>query len=145
MTKKEALFAGKAQSYTICYSQTCPLRDNCLRSILAPYTPKDKMIINTVNLSVDKAQTKDCPLFCTAEPRRMPCGLTSIYHDMPAWMERTIKNRLILQYSRKRYYEYHNGTRPITPDVEAAIRKLLKSYGWTQDIQFNGYVEDYIW
>ena len=145
MTKKEALFAGKAQSYTICYSQTCPLRDNCLRSILAPYTPKDKMIINTVNLSVDKAQTKDCPLYRTAEPRRMPCGLTSIYHDMPAWMERTIKNRLILQYSRKRYYEYHNGTRPITPDVEAAIRKLLKSYGWTQDIQFNGYVEDYIW
>ena len=145
MTKKEALFAGKAQSYTVCYSQTCPLRDNCLRSILAPYAPKDKLIIPTVNLSADKAQTQECQLFRSAEPRRMPCGLTSIYHDMPTWMERSIKNRLILQYSRKRYYEYHNGTRPITPDVEAVIRQLLKSHGWTQDIQFNAYVEDYAW
>ena len=49
MTKKDALFAGKAQSYTTCYSQNCPLRDNCLRSILASYVPKDRMIINTVN------------------------------------------------------------------------------------------------
>lgn len=145
MTKKEALFAGKAQSYTVCYSQTCPLREHCLRSILTEYTPKDRLILNAVNLSAEKTQTQECPLYRNDEPRRMPCGLTSIYHDMPSRMERSIKNRLILQYSRKRYYEYHNGTRPLTPDVEATIRQLLKSHGWTQEPQFNSYTEQYIW
>ena len=49
---------------------------------------------------------------------------------MPGRIERSIKNHLIHAYSRKRYYEYHNGTRPLTPDVERYVREVIKSYGW---------------
>ena len=69
-------------------------------------------------------------------------GLSTVYYDMPGRMERAIKNHLIHVYSRKRYYEYHNGTRPMTPDVERYVRQTLKAYGWTQEPTFRGYVED---
>ena len=90
-------------------------------------------------------QREGCPLFSKDEPIRMPVGLFPIYYDMPGRMERAIKNHLIHVYSRKRYYEYHNGTRPMTPDVERYVRQTLKAYGWTQEPTFHGYVEEYLW
>jgi hypothetical protein len=90
-------------------------------------------------------QREGCPLFAKDEPVRMPNGLHTIYYNMPGRIERSIKNHLIHAYSRKRYYEYHNGTRPLTPDVERYIREVIKSYGWTEEPQFAGYVEDYLW
>ena len=71
--------------------------------------------------------------------------LYTVYHDMPGRIERAIKNHLIHVYSRKRYYEYHNGTRPMTPDVERYVLQTLKNYGWTQEPQFAGYVEEFLW
>ena len=48
-------------------------------------------------------------------------------------------------YSRKRYYEYHNGTRPLTPDVERYVRQTIANCGWSQEPQFSGYVEEFLW
>ena len=47
--------------------------------------------------------------------------------------------------SRKRYYEYHSGYRPLPPDHEQYIRQAILRYGWTEPIDFNAYVEDYLW
>ena len=58
---------------------------------------------------------------------------------------RAIKNHLIHVYSRKRYYEYHNGTRPLTPDVERYVRQTIVNCGWSQEPQFSGYVEEFLW
>ena len=130
---REQIFAEKADNYGICYSTICPLREHCLHSILASYKPKDRIYTNCVNLNNPD------------EPIRMPIGISTVYYDMPGRMERAIKNHLIHVYSRKRYYEYHNGTRPMTPDVERYVRKTLKNYGWTQEPNFHGYVEEYLW
>ena len=75
----------------------------------------------------------------------IPAGIVTMYYNMPERMERAIKNHLINVYSRKRYYEYHNGTRPLTPDVERYVRQTLKSHGWTEEPAFKGYVEEYLW
>ena len=123
---REQIFAEKADNYGICYSTVCPLREHCLHSLLT-------------------SQREGCPLFAKDEPVRMPIGLSTIYYDMPGRIERSIKNHLIHVYSRKRYYEYHNGTRPMTPDVERYVRQIIKNYGWTEDPQFGGYVEEFLW
>ena len=90
-------------------------------------------------------QRSDCPMFRKDEPVRMPTGLAAIYYNMPGRIERAIKNHLINVYSRKRYYEYHNGTRPMTPDVEQYIRQVIKNAGWTEEPRFLNYVEEYLW
>ena len=90
-------------------------------------------------------QKSDCPEFRKDEPIRMPAGLSTIYYDMPSRIERAIKHHLISVYSRKRYYDYHNGSRPMTPDVEHYVRQVIKNAGWTEEPRFLTYVEEYLW
>ncbi len=142
---REEIFAEKADNYEACFSTICPHREHCLHSLLSAYKPEDRIYITCVNLRNPKMQREDCPQFRNDEPVRMPIGLSKIYYDMPGRMERAIKNHLINVYSRKRYYEYHNGARPLKPDVERYVRQTLKNYGWTQEPNFAGYVEEFLW
>lgn len=142
---REQIFAAKAGNYPVCYSATCPLREHCLHSILASYTPAGQIFVHTVNLNNPQVQKADCPEFRKDEPIRMPMGLSSVYYDMPSRIERAIKHHLISVYSRKRYYDYHNGTRPMTPDVEHYVRQVIKNAGWAEEPRFLTYVEEYLW
>ena len=56
-----------------------------------------------------------------------------------------LKQHLIDHFNRKRYYEYHSGYRPVPPDHEQYIRQAILRYGWTEPVEFNAYVEDYLW
>ncbi len=142
---REEIFREKADSYNVCYSTSCPVREHCLHCILSSYTPDDRVYVNSVNLNNPQTQRSDCPLFRNDEPVRMPAGLSTIYYNMPGRIERAVKHHLINVYSRKRYYEYHNGTRPLTPDVEHYVRQTLKRHGWAEEPTFKGYVEEYLW
>jgi hypothetical protein len=142
---KEQIFAEKAVNYCVCYSTVCPLREHCLRSILATYSPTLRLSVHSVNLNNPEMQRDGCPQYRNDKPVRMPVGLATIYYDMPGHKERAIKQLLISTYSRKRYYEYHNGTRPMTPDVERHIRQVIKNAGWTEEPHFLKYVEEYLW
>jgi hypothetical protein len=46
---------------------------------------------------------------------------------------------------RTYYFEYRNGTRLIQPALQEAIRNLFRENGWNEEVQFDGYVEDYDW
>ena len=41
--------------------------------------------------------------------------------------------------------EYRNGTRLIPPALQEKIRDLFRANGWTGEVTFDGYVEDYDW
>ena len=142
---RETIFTEKAANYGVCYTATCPLREHCLRSILTVYVPEDSTFAHSINLNNPQMQRSDCPMYRNDEPIRMPVSLHTIYYDMPSRIEKAVKNHLINVYSRKRYYEYHNGTRPLTPDVELYVRQTLKTYGWTDEPHFLEYVEEYLW
>ena len=144
-TKRDRLFREKAESYVVCFSESCPRRETCLRWILREYLPADAVTLRCVNPANAQVKSDKCPLYRNSEPRRMPYGILSVYHDMPGWMERSIKQRLINKFSRKRYYEYHNGSRPMTPEVEQFVRETIKASGWTHEPQFMGYTEEYLW
>jgi len=145
IAKRDQLFREKAASYTVCFNESCARRATCLRWILREYIPGDTLVSPCVNPRNAEVASGRCPLYRDSQPRRMPYGILSVYHDMPGRMERSIKNRLISQYSRKRYYEYHNGTRPLTPEVEQYVRQVIRANGWTEEPRFMGYVEGYVW
>jgi len=47
-------------------------------------------------------------------------------------MEISIKSRLIGRYARRQYYEYRNGVRLITPQMQQDIARICQEAGWTQ-------------
>ena len=141
---KDEQFRKLATKTVVCQSLNCPIREHCLRSVLKDYVPEDYIIVKAINLRNPKMQSEDCPQYCPDHPVRMPLGLKQMYYDMPTHLGRAIKNRLIYLLNRKLYYEYHNGRRPVTPDVEAIIRQTLLAAGWQQDPAFDGYVEEYL-
>ncbi len=140
---KEELFREMAKNNVVCQSQDCPMKEHCLRSILKDFVPENYPVVKAINLRNPMTQKADCPKYCSDEPVRMPLGLKQMYHDMPGRLERAIKNHLINLTNRKLYYEYHNGSRPITPDVEQLIRQTLLNFGWQQEPVFDDYTEEY--
>jgi len=129
----------------ICLTQTCPLREHCLHYILRTYTPESYLYTTCTNLNHPLMQTEKCPLYLSDKPVRMPLGLSNIYYDMPARIANPLKQHLIRYFNRKRYYEYHFSRRPITPEHEQYIRQAAIRFGWHQPIEFNAYVEDFLW
>jgi hypothetical protein len=76
----------------------------------------------------------------------MPLGMREhFYRDMPHYMESNIKHALIAHYGRTTYYRYHSAKRPIGPDVLQVIQTVCHRYGWTQPLQFDSEVVDYLW
>ena len=142
---REELFREKAANYPVCHSQDCPIKEHFLSFILKDYVPESLPAHMCINLRNPQMQRPDCPQYRQSEPVRMPLGLSQMYHDMPGHMERAVKNHLIHLFSRKRYYQYHNGQRPVTPAEEQIIRQTLLAAGWTQEPVFNDYVEEYLW
>ena len=142
---REELFQEMAKSYSVCHSQSCPIRQHCLRSILSSYVPGNYPVVTCINLLNPRMQSDDCPQYRPAEPVRMPLGLKRMYYDMPGHLERSIKAHLINLLSRKGYYKYHSARRPVTPDIEQLIRQTLRAFGWTQEPAFDDYVEEYLW
>ena len=143
---REQLFAEKAaKSYAICHSQTCPLREHCLRRLLLAYVPKDRRLTACVNLNNPAMQTETCPMYRNDQPVRMPLGIAKMYYDMPLRIAHPLKQFLIQHFNRKRYYEYHSGYKPVPPDHEQFIRQTILRFGWTAPIEFSSYVEDYLW
>ena len=65
--------------------------------------------------------------------------------DMPRRVEPAVRYGIIDQTNRTYYFEYRNGSRLIPPALQEHIRNLFRQNGWTGDVNFDSYVEDYDW
>lgn len=143
---REQQFAERADhSYPVCYTQMCPLREHCLHYLICSYVPKDRYCADCINLNNPEMQTDRCPMYMSDKPIRMAMGISKMYYNMPRRIEVALKRHLIYHFNRKRYYEYHSGYRPVPPEHEQYIRQAARKFGWKEPLEFNGYVEDYLW
>ena len=147
MENKETLFAqNAAKNYVVCYNDQCPLHEQCLRYDAGQFKTASSLIIRTVNPNHKLVAANNCPMFRDNRPQRMVVGMKKhFYRDMPARIATSIKARLIDHNCRSTYYQYHNGKRPITPDLLAFIKQVCREEGWTQPLVFDGETEGYAW
>ncbi|MCR5641819.1 MAG: DUF6078 family protein [Prevotella sp.] len=145
MTEQETIFSEKAASYLVCFNEQCGKHKQCLRWQVGQYVPQELVACKCINPNNEQVVAGSCPVFRIAKPTRMAVGMRGFYHDMPGWQERVIKNNLIDIYTRTGYYRYHNGSKPIPPDVEEKIRAVCQKQGWDKPLHFDGYVESYQW
>ena len=144
---EKALLIEKAkEGYTVCYVDNCPLRQQCLRWQVGQHVPNTKCSYWCVNPHFDNVETEQCPMFRPAEKTLWAKGMTRLLADyMPKNVESAVRTELINRYNRTYFFEYRNGTRLIPPAMQEEIRDLFRRHGWTQEVQFDEFVEDYDW
>ena len=77
---------------------------------------------------------------------RFAKGMTHTFtSDMPKRVEPAVRQGIISLTNRTYYFEYRNGSRLIPLALQEDIRNLFRKSGWTDEVKFDGYVEDYNW
>ena len=146
MKDKETLFREKSERYLCCFNDSCPRHNQCLRWEVGKYIDPATRTVTCVNPRHQDEKRRPCSLFRNNKPVTLPVGMkTRFYYDMPSHTAKAIKNALISHTCRTTYYKYHNGERPITPALLATIHSVCEQEGWTQPLQFDGEVTDYVW
>ena len=143
---QEKIFKEKAETYTVCYNQQCPLHEHCLHYDVGPFVQRWQRVVPAVSPYYEHSSDGQCDLFKDNKPVKMMVGMKKhFYFDMPARIASSIKNRLINHTCRATYYKYHNGKLPIPPQLLSYIEKVSREAGWTQPLVFDDEVEGYAW
>ena len=142
---QEELFREKAQSYYMCFIDECPLREQCLRWLVGQYASTVQYYTMSVNPHHPQVGDDNCVLFQPNKRVKMKRGMTHFYHDMPGYLEHSIRTALIAAFGRKHYFEMRRGDRLITSQQQQVILNTCHRFGWTAPLVFDGEQEDYVW
>ena len=143
---KELLIKKAKAGYTACNVDYCPLNTHCLRWLVGQHVPDTYSSYRWVNPHFEGVGTIDCSMYRNDQKVRFAKGMTNIFtSDMPKRVETAVRYGIIGLTNRTYYFEYRNGSRLIPPALQESIRDLFRENGWTGEVTFNGYVEDYEW
>jgi len=145
--KDQELFRKTAENgYMVCFAEQCPKKGQCLRWMVGQQMPDTRSSYHCVNPRFQGVATEQCPLFRKGEKVRFAKGMLHIFNsDMPRRVEPFVRQRLISKHCRTYYYEFRNGSRLISPEVQEEVRQLFREAGWNQEVEFDCYVEQYDW
>lgn len=144
--EKELLVKKAHEGYTVCYVDSCPLHDHCLRWLVGLHIPNTHSTYRCINPNYEGVATNNCPMYRSDQKVRFAKGMTHIFtSDMPKRVEPAVRYGVIGLTNRTYYFEYRNGSRLIPPALQENIRDLFRTNGWTDEVNFDGYVEDYDW
>ena len=144
--EKELLIEKAKNGYTVCYQNQCPSHTQCLRWQVGQYIPDTNCTYNCVNPHFEAVATTNCPMYRNDQKVRFAKGMTHTFTgDMPKRLEPAVRYGIIGLTNRTYYFEYRNGSRLIPPALQQAIRNLFSENGWTGEVKFDDYVEDYDW
>lgn len=144
MTEKE-VFSHKAPNYLLCFINECPRRATCLRWLVGQELQSNDYNILSVNPMHPEVKANKCALYREKKHVRYAKGMMHFYDEMTRSQEIGIKHRLIVHYGRRQYYEYRRGERLISPEMQEFISQVCKEHGYTKELRYDGWQDDYAW
>ena len=144
MNKEESLRAQAAHNIP-CFIHECPLHETCLHWLTGQYYGGETHIVTCVNPYYPTVNSLQCSMYQKDDIVKYAVGMMHIFDDVPFPIARTTKKRLINLFSRKRFYEYRNGVRPIPPYEQQKIARVFQEEDWQGEIRYDGWKEDYLW
>ena len=144
MNKEESLRAQAAHNIP-CFIHECPLHETCLHWLTGQYYGGETHIVTCVNPYYPTVNSLQCSMYQKDDIVKYAVGMMHIFDEVPFPIARTTKKRLINLFSRKRFYEYRNGVRPIPPYEQQKIARVFQEEGWQGEIRYDGWKEDYLW
>ena len=126
--------------WALCFNQSCPLHEHCLRFQAGVLAPSDLTVSRCVT---PRALTGErCKVYASMEPTKMARGFTTIYQKVLKRDYTSLRKFMTNLLSGKRYYyEYKRGERLLSPEQQSDIRELFASFGYKDSVQFDSYEE----
>ena len=128
--------------YTLCFNNSCPLRDNCMRYLSGSHAPEELETSPCVLPHTLKDGT--CRWFDKVTVVTMASGFRHLYdkvlHQDYTRMRKSLTTFL---HGSKFYYQYMRGERPLSPEQQEGIRQIVRSYGYDWEVPFERYYQDY--
>ena len=143
--KTEETLRKKSAHYLPCFIKDCPKHQTCLHWLTGEQTQNQSLVITSVNPMNPNVKAGCCELYRENKTASYARGIMHLLDMIPYTQARSIKRRLIQTFTHKRYYEFRNGTRLISPTEQEQIARICQDEGWTGDIRYDGWEEDYLW
>ena len=135
----------KANHYLPCFINECKRHNSCLHWLITPYVSGDTLNVMSVNPRNPEVNSNHCPFYRENKIVKNAKGMNHLLDEIPYNDAKAIKRELIRVFSRKRFYEYRNGTRPIPPKDQQHIARIFHEEGWDGEIRYDDWKEDYQW
>ena len=113
-------------AYLLCLNQDCPKATGCLRRIA-------------------EQQTSDCPYFRPSGKQTYALGFIGMLEQMPYRQMQEAASRLLNHFGRRTYYRVRKGERPLSPNEQKSILKILEQCHVGDPGKFDAYFETYDW
>ena len=130
-------------SFAVCYLANCPRKDKCLRYLALQGVLSKKTIAYTV-LPSALHDDGTCVHYRESIPVIMAYGFKGLFANVKkadvAPLRVEVMNSL---GSHGSYYRYNKGEKYLTPSQQEAVLNIFRKYGYTSNLQFDGYVTTY--
>ena len=126
--------------WALCFNQSCPLHEHCLRYQAGVLAPPDLTVTRCVTPRVLTGER--CKVYASMEPVKMARGFSTIYQNVLKRDYTSLRKFMTSLLSGKRYYyEYTRGERSLSPEQQSDIRQLFGSFGYKDSVHFDSYEE----
>ena len=142
---QEEVFREKVHHYSVCFIESCPLKEQCLHWLVGQYADMMPFVQTSMNPRNPQIGGEHCVKFRPNVRTTKKKGMTHFYFDMPGRIEKAIRQELIRHFGRTQYFEMRNGTRLISADDETAIAAICRSHGWNGPFVYDGEEEGLQW
>ena len=142
---QEEAFREKTHNYLVCFIESCPLKEQCLRWHVGKYADTMPFAQTSINPRNPQIGGEQCVKFRKNTRVVKKRGMTNFYYHMPGHVEHNIRQALIMTFGRAQYFEMRNGKRLISPEDQEVIASVCRSYGWNGPFVYDGEQEDWLW
>lgn len=128
--------------YVLCFNSDCPRHEDCLRYLAGVNVPESMDTAKCV--LPHKGRDGQCQWFDKTAVVTMASGFSHLY-DKVLKADYTSMRKTITAYlhGTKQYYQYMRGERPLTPEQQDGIRKIVSSYGYDWEVPFDRFYRAY--
>lgn len=125
-------------SWALCFNDSCPHREHCMRHFAGRHLPNGRLIGPAV---YPKALQDDrCQYFVEKRVVRAAWGFSQLFKDIKLKDNTQLRNS-IKSYlgGHGTYYRYMKGERTLSPEQQEWILDLFRRHGYTDNLVFDHY------
>ena len=142
MDKLPFNFTSVPSTWELCFNKDCTHKDTSMHYFAGQYQPADKMM--GFAIYPNALQNGKCRFYVEKRLIRAAWRFRKLFLNVKHVDDTPIRRR-IQQYlgSHPTYYRYMNGQLTLTPEQQEGIINIFRSYGYTEELDFDNYIDRY--